>query len=206
MIILSKLSEEMRRKLGLSRICLGLFTTTALLANWQIRAVASENPDLTAINSREVVVTEVEIPSLPALENPEHYLSIEEDIHLVINLSERRVYLYQGDRAITSYPIAIGRKGWETPTGDFQVIQLFSQPSWKHPFTGKIIPPGPENPLGDRWIGFWTDGKNYIGFHGTPAEHLIGQAVSHGCVRMRNQDVRVLFEQVAIGTPVIVKP
>jgi lipoprotein-anchoring transpeptidase ErfK/SrfK len=121
-------------------------------------------------------------------------------------LRERRVYLYQGDRLLESYPVAIGKKGWETPTGDYQVIRMVQDPAWEHPWNGDIVPPGPDNPLGERWIGFWTDGKNTIGFHGTPAENLIGQAVSHGCVRMRNRDIKALFEQVQLGTPVIVQP
>ncbi len=66
--------------------------------------------------------------------------------------------------------------------------------------------PGPKSPLGERWIGFWTNGKNTIGFHGTSGEHLIGQAVSHGCVRMRNADIKAMFDMVEVGTPVIVKP
>ena len=136
----------------------------------------------------------------------ELYLQPNEKIYLVIKLSDRRVYMYQNDQLKTSYPIAIGREGWETPTGTYKVIQKIPNPSWKHPFTGEIIPPGPENPLGERWIGFWTDGTNYIGFHGTPNEETVGQAVSHGCVRMLNQDVLALFEKVAIGTAVIVEP
>ena len=134
------------------------------------------------------------------------YIKPNEKIHLVIKLSDRRVYVYQDDQLKTSYPIAIGREGWETPKGTHKVIQKIPNPSWKHPFTGEIIPPGPENPLGERWIGFWTDGTNYIGFHGTPNEETVGQAASHGCVRMLNQDVLALFEKVGIGTTVVVEP
>lgn len=136
----------------------------------------------------------------------ELYIQQNENIHLVIKLSDRRVYVYQDEQLKTSYPIAIGREGWETPTGTYKVIQKIPNPTWKHPFTGEIIPPGPENPLGERWIGFWTDGINYIGFHGTPNEETVGEAVSHGCVRMLNRDVRAMFEKVAIGTTVIVEP
>jgi lipoprotein-anchoring transpeptidase ErfK/SrfK len=57
-----------------------------------------------------------------------------------------------------------------------------------------------------RWIGFWTDGTDHIGFHGTPTLSSIGKAASHGCVRMRNEDVVALFEQVQMGTPVVVEP
>ncbi|NEP90657.1 MAG: L,D-transpeptidase [Okeania sp. SIO2C2] len=136
----------------------------------------------------------------------ELYIQQNENIYLVIKLSDRRVYIYQDEQLKTSYPIAIGREGWETPSGTYKVMQKIPNPSWKHPFTGEIIPPGPENPLGERWIGFWTDGTNYIGFHGTPDEETVGQAASHGCVRMLNQDVLALFEKVAIGTTVIVEP
>ncbi|MDE5068328.1 MAG: L,D-transpeptidase [Trichodesmium sp. St4_bin8_1] len=134
------------------------------------------------------------------------YIKPNETISLVIKLSDRRVYVYQNDQLKTSYPIAIGKEGWETPTGTHKVIQKIPNPSWTHPFTGEIIPPGPENPLGERWIGFWTDGTNYIGFHGTPNEETVGQAASHGCVRMFNQDVLDLFEKVTIGTIVVVEP
>jgi lipoprotein-anchoring transpeptidase ErfK/SrfK len=125
--------------------------------------------------------------------------------HLVIKLSERRVYVYQDDKVLTSYPIAVGKKGWETPLGNFKIITKLVNPSWQSPWNGKIIPPGPKNPLGDRWIGFWSDGKNTIGFHGTPAENTVGSAASHGCIRMLNNDVRALFEMVELNTPVIVQ-
>ncbi|NES21128.1 MAG: L,D-transpeptidase [Symploca sp. SIO3E6] len=154
------------------------------------------------------------LQQLPPLGDPSEYLPDLEIIpesplqenRLVLKLSERRVYFYQDDQVQASYPVAIGRSGWETPTGSFEVIQMVSYPTWEHPFTGELIPPGADNPLGVRWIGFAVKGENYIGFHGTPNEELIGQAVSHGCVRMRNEDVVSLFEQVEIGTPVMVEP
>ncbi len=127
-------------------------------------------------------------------------------INLVIKLSDRRVYLYRGNELKTSYPIAIGKAGWETPVGSYKVMEMQRDPVWEHPWTGQLVPPGAKNPLGARWIGFWTDGKNFIGFHGTPQEKLVGQAVSHGCVRMRNQDILALYAQVDIGTQVTVQP
>ncbi|MBK1990799.1 L,D-transpeptidase [Sphaerospermopsis aphanizomenoides BCCUSP55] len=124
---------------------------------------------------------------------------------VVVDLSDRRVYVYRYDEVIASYPIAVGKKGWETPTGDFQVIHKQHDPIWKHPITGEIFAAGTDSPLGDRWIGFWSDGRNEIGFHGTPNTDLIGAAVSHGCLRMRNSDVRMLYEQVKLGTSVLVR-
>ncbi|MGK7890459.1 MAG: L,D-transpeptidase [Leptolyngbyaceae cyanobacterium] len=127
-------------------------------------------------------------------------------IRLVIRLSQRRVYVYRGDDVQTSYPIAVGRPGWETPVGEYIVMQMQEDPAWKNPFNGNIVPAGAGNPLGDRWIGFWTDGNNVIGFHGTPNEASVGQAASHGCIRMLNQDVRELYAIAELGMPVIVEP
>lgn len=125
---------------------------------------------------------------------------------LVLRLNERRVYAYSGDQVKISYPVAIGREGWKTPTGNFRVMSMIEHPAWQNPFTGVVIPPGPDNPLGERWIGFWTNGQNWVGFHGTPQPELVGQAVSHGCVRMVNQDIVALFAQVQVDTPVSVVP
>ncbi|PSB18130.1 L,D-transpeptidase [Phormidesmis priestleyi ULC007] len=126
---------------------------------------------------------------------------------LVISLSNRRVTLYSGKTQIKSYPIAVGRAGWETPTGEFKVMDMQQNPTWINPFTGKPIASGdPKNPLGAYWIGFWTDGNNWIGFHGTPEANSVGQAASHGCIRMYNRDIEALFQQVSLGTSVRVVP
>jgi lipoprotein-anchoring transpeptidase ErfK/SrfK len=132
--------------------------------------------------------------------------SLTNGTHLVIKLRDRRVYVYQKKKLKVSYPIAVGKAGWETPTGNYKVMDMQRNPVWEEPWTGKVILDGPKNPLGVRWIGFWTDGVNSIGFHGTYAEKLVGQAVSHGCVRMRNRDIVALYAQVKMGTPVTVKP
>lgn len=128
------------------------------------------------------------------------------DTSLVVDLSDRQVFVYHGDQLARQYAIAVGQAGWETPTGDFRVELMQRNPYWKHPITGEVIPTGDRNPLGRHWIGFWSDQRTQVGFHGTNREELIGQAVSHGCLRMRNQDVEALYKQVAVGTPVIVRP
>jgi len=123
------------------------------------------------------------------------------------SLSSRRVTLYEGNTRLKSYPIAVGREGWETPTGEFKVMDMQQNPTWINPFTGKTIASGdPKNPLGSYWIGFWTDGNNWIGFHGTPEAGSVGQAASHGCIRMYNRDVEALFQEVSLGTVVRVVP
>ena len=127
-------------------------------------------------------------------------------LRLEIHLSRRQVVLYRGETPLKSYAIAVGRPGWETPTGKYEVKQMIKNPTWVHPLEKGVVIPGgdPENPLGRYWIGFWTDGKNWIGFHGTPTPHSVGKAASHGCVRMYNKDVEELFKQVTLGTVVTV--
>jgi lipoprotein-anchoring transpeptidase ErfK/SrfK len=127
---------------------------------------------------------------------------VEDVINLVLKLKERKVYVYRGDKLIKKYPVAIGKKGWETPVGEWQVMEKIRNPAWTSFKTGEVLPPGGENPLGVRWIGFWTDGRDVIGFHGTPNVKSIGTAASHGCVRMFNRDVRALFPLVKVGTVV----
>jgi L,D-transpeptidase ErfK/SrfK len=127
-----------------------------------------------------------------------------EEVRLVLRVGERRVYVYRGDEVQASYPVAVGKSGWETPTGDFEVLGMLQNPGWTNPFTGEVVAPGPQNPLGERWIAFWTDGRNFVGFHGTPNRESVGRAASHGCVRMYNEDIRELFELVQVGTSVTV--
>lgn len=127
------------------------------------------------------------------------------NLKVIVDLSDRRVYVRNKNQVIASYPAGIGKKGWETPIGSFKVIQKIPNPSWKHPITGKVFPAGKDSPLGKRWVGFWSDGRNYIGFHGTPDNDKVGTAVSHGCLRMRNDDVVMLYQQVSMGTPVEVQ-
>ena len=130
----------------------------------------------------------------------------EQPVKLVVQLSERQLYVFRGETLATSFPIAVGKAGWETPTGTFEVSYMLENPGWTNPFTGEVMAPGPDNPLGERWIAFWTDGQNEIGFHGTPNRTSIGQAASHGCVRLYNEHIRELYDLVTPGTLVTVLP
>jgi lipoprotein-anchoring transpeptidase ErfK/SrfK len=124
-------------------------------------------------------------------------------VTLTLKLKEKKVYVYKDGKAIANYPVAIGKKGWETPTGDWYVMEKIANPGWtSFKNSSTVIAPGTKSPLGERWIGFWTDGNDMIGFHGTPDVKSIGKAVSHGCVRMFDKDVKALFPLVKVGTTV----
>ncbi len=106
--------------------------------------------------------------------------------HILINLATRRLSYFEGDRQVNLYPVGVGKAATPTPTGSYLVVV-------------KLIHPG--GMLGTRWMGLSIPGGNY-GIHGTNNPLSIGGYVSHGCVRMYNQDVEELFSMVSIGTPV----
>lgn len=122
---------------------------------------------------------------------------------LVINLPERGMYLFKNYEAIAFYPCAIGMGGrFATPTGEAHIVNRQMYPTWSPPEWAGVkepVPPGPNNPLGDRWIGLSIDG---VGLHGTNQPMSVGQNASHGCMRMYPSVVRILFEQVKVGMPV----
>ncbi len=160
----------------------------------------------------------VVVVSASAAEAPEATVNRE----LVLDRRRRRLVLLEQGRELLRFPVAVGRPGWETPVGQFRVIELVANPVWEHPATGSKVGPGPSNPLGSRWIGFYRDCRGRSGFngseqlvvrgcvsagiHGTPNRSSVGQAVSHGCVRLYDEHVRQLFELVQVGTPVTVLP
>jgi lipoprotein-anchoring transpeptidase ErfK/SrfK len=137
------------------------------------------------------------------------------DLYLLLRLDERRLYVVQDDvrQPPQGYPVAIGRSQFPTPTGRFQINELIQNPDFlvfdfnhpEKPDRGRV-PPGPNNPLGLRWIGFANAHGWQVGFHGTANTSVLGQAVSHGCVRMSNADVVALYDRVKIGTEVVVAP
>jgi len=141
---------------------------------------------------------------------------------LVLERRRRLLTVLENGQPLRRFPVAVGMPGWETPVGSFQVLEKTVNPIWEHPQKGTHTAAGPANPLGSRWIGFYQDcqgrrgwdgqqmldvkGCVVAGFHGTPNRWTVGQAVSHGCVRLYDEDVRVLFDLVTLGTPVTVLP
>lgn len=123
---------------------------------------------------------------------------------LVVNLPERGVFLFRGGRFEKFYPLAIGQPGrFQTPQGSFSIVSRVENPAWLPPEwagLGEVtVQAGPDNPLGDRWIGLSAPG---VGLHATTSPMSIGQAASHGCMRMYPASARELFEKVRVGMPV----
>lgn len=125
------------------------------------------------------------------------------DPFLIVNKKTNELaYIHEGIVKET-YQVATGKSEELTPVGLFTVTVKAVDPYYRK----KNIPGGAdENPLGTRWIGFdaeKTDGRIY-GIHGTNRPDLIGEYVSNGCIRMRNQDVETMFNKIPLGTKVLI--
>jgi lipoprotein-anchoring transpeptidase ErfK/SrfK len=116
-----------------------------------------------------------------------------------VSKGDRAVYYYEGGELTQVWPCAIGKPETPTPEGRFEVTVTLKDPTWY--WQGKAIPPGPENGLGEWFIGI---NKRGYGLHGTNEPPSIGGAVSHGCIRMYNEDAAVLTALVEAGTPVVI--
>jgi L,D-transpeptidase ErfK/SrfK len=116
---------------------------------------------------------------------------------LVISLADHKLALVEDGRAVKVYPITVGKPSTPSPTGTFEIIERVANPTWYGPH--QVVAPGPDNPLGTRWMGLSYKG---YGIHGTNAPRSIGRSASHGCIRMRRQDVEELSELVHVGEPV----
>ena len=135
---------------------------------------------------------------------------------IVLNLPEYRLYYYpepvDGEPAyVMTYPISIGRMDWDTPLGATRVVSKVRNPSWytpqsvrdEHAADGRplprIVPPGPQNPLGKYAMRLGLPG--YL-IHGTNRPAGVGMRVTHGCIRMFPADIEFLFPNVDVNTPV----
>jgi L,D-transpeptidase ErfK/SrfK len=117
---------------------------------------------------------------------------------VVISIPDRKLSLYEGGRVLKAWDVAVGKAATPSPQGQATIVRRVKNPTWYGP-AGRIVGPGRSNPVGTRWIGLSLKG---YGIHGTNEPSSIGNAASHGCIRMRNRDVEELFEMVDTGTPV----
>ena len=129
---------------------------------------------------------------------------------LVINLAEMRVYYFKEQgKAPQTYAISVGREGLETPTGSTKIVRKKDGPTWRptkrmrdeDPNLPVSVGPGPDNPLGTHAL--YLGWPQYL-MHGTNKPYGIGRRVSSGCMRMYPEDIKRLFPQVPVGTPVTV--
>jgi len=137
---------------------------------------------------------------------------------VILNIATRRLFYFppveEGEsQRVLTYPIGIGRVGWETPLGATTVVAKARDPHWWVPASVRrenaemgnplpsVVPPGPDNPLGHRVLKLEMPG--YL-IHGTNAPYGVGMRVSHGCVRLYPENIEILYELVAVGEVVTI--
>ena len=113
---------------------------------------------------------------------------------VVVSIPDRKLAVLDNDQIVSIYAVAVGAPVSPSPAGTFSVVNRVSNPTYYKP--GKVVGPGARNPVGTRWIGLSAKG---YGIHGTDRPRSIGFAKSHGCIRLRNEDVERLFEQLRAG-------
>jgi len=106
---------------------------------------------------------------------------------IIVDLSDRKLYLLEGDTVIRQFPVGIGRMVTQTPRGEYHIIN-------------KQVNPG--GPFGVLWMGL---SKPHYGIHGTNDPSSIGHMVSRGCIRMYNDDVLALSKLAPVGTQVTIR-
>ena len=153
--------------------------------------------------------TEIVLPTLFVLPVTPH-------VGIVLNIPEMRLYYFPPQNSdqvseVITHPIGVGRQGWSTPYINTRIIQKKTRPSWHPPESirmehaeqgdplPKRVPPGPNNPLGNYAMRLGL--PEYI-IHGTNKPFGIGMRVSHGCIRLYPEDIKSLFQQVKLRTPV----
>lgn len=126
---------------------------------------------------------------------------------LVLNIPEMRLYYYLSDSQVMTFPLGVGMEGWDTPPGKYWIGEKRTDPVWYVPLSiqremevpRKVVPPGPENPLGRHWMRL---SNTSYGIHGTNNPWAVGRYVTHGCIRLYPEDIAYLFPRVAPRTRV----
>ena len=119
---------------------------------------------------------------------------------IVVSLPDRKLALIENGQVTKIYSVAVGKDSSPSPAGSFKIVNRLTNPTYYH--SGQVIPQGPQNPIGTRWIGLSQKG---YGIHGTNAPRSIGKAASHGCIRLAKKDLEELFEIVRPGDAVDIR-
>ena len=116
---------------------------------------------------------------------------------IVVSLEDRKLALVEDGQVRKVYTVAVGKPSSPSPVGTFTIQRRVKNPVYQH--DGKVIQPGPANPVGTRWMGLSVKG---YGIHGTNEPKSIGKAASHGCIRMARKDLEEMYEMVHVGDSV----
>ena len=119
---------------------------------------------------------------------------------VLVSISDRKLAVLENGVVLRTFAVSVGAAASPSPTGKFQIVNRLANPTYYH--AGVVIPAGKQNPLGPRWVGLSKQG---YGIHGTSTPGSIGKAASHGCIRLRNQDVVEFATLVNVGDTVEIR-
>jgi L,D-transpeptidase ErfK/SrfK len=214
--------EDARRNVGdVMHSLIPIVLLLAQLAGSEFSHTVAAGDSLTSIGARYGIdvrvladanglrTSERLTPGQPLRLDNRHIVVPADGAEIVINVPQRMLFHFEQEHASGVYPIAAGKADWRTPLGEFEIVTKEENPIWDVPPSiqeemrraGKPVlthvPPSPENPLGNYWIGLSLPG---IGIHGTNAPSSIYKLATHGCIRLNPEDVRALFPEVHAGT------
>jgi len=116
---------------------------------------------------------------------------------IIVSLEDRKLALVEDGQVKKIYTVAVGKPSTPSPVGTFTIERRVMNPVYSH--DGRVVAPGPGNPVGTRWMGLSIRG---YGIHGTNVPSSIGKAASHGCIRMARADLEELYPMVQVGDTV----
>ncbi|HEV2135801.1 MAG TPA: L,D-transpeptidase [Terracidiphilus sp.] len=141
------------------------------------------------------VATQLGKPTVAAAQPTQPKAAVKRTI--MVSLVDRKLALIENGKVVRIYRVAVGKSSTPSPNGTYTIADRVENPTYYH--HGKVIPPGPGNPVGNRWMGLNIHG---YGIHGTNIPSSVGKAVSHGCVRLGKADIEDLFSRVRVGDTV----
>src|SRR5438874_1997744 len=177
---------------------------------------ADTAPDLNGIDLGSVgpvfiqyTVTEADLQNVGPLPNGEPTAAAKTSVK--VDVKTNMLGVFEGDKIVAAYPVTVGSAQTATPIGEWNVRGVAKLPSFRYDEhmlkrgerskNFHMLPPGPNSPVGVVWIAL---NKRGVGIHGTDEPNTIGQAVSHGCIRLANWDIVRLAGRVKAGVPVSV--
>jgi lipoprotein-anchoring transpeptidase ErfK/SrfK len=119
---------------------------------------------------------------------------------VLVSIPDRQLAVLEDGAVLRTFPVSVGAANSPSPVGEFEIVSHVAHPSYAH--NGTVIPAGPNNPLGPRWMGLSVKG---YGIHGTNQPRSIGKAASHGCIHLSNHDIVELFPLLAVGDTVQIR-
>src|SRR6266404_5637997 len=221
LVAISSRNSKILTALAVSTV---LMTSIHMAASARISALKRQQEELErAISTQPAAITQMPSPSQgasaptsgaageiatqntsseqqPSIPGPVGGTVLTHKRQIVVSIPDRKLAVMEDGQVLKTYPIAVGTRHTPSPDGDFVIINRAKDPIYRH--GNKEIAPGKDNPLGSRWMGLSLKG---YGIHGTNVQNSIGKAASHGCFRLRKQDVEELYSLMHVGDTVTVR-